>query len=110
MANINITEATDYLVSGTTGDDTITLGRALDTDASGPSAIDAFDGNGGSDTLVLTENSLASFLENNGGSYNGEVSYNDTLNGGTWTLDIDVDDSGAGVDTDTSEIIANNGI
>lgn len=108
MANINITKATDYLASGTTGDDTITLGRALDTDATGPSAIDAFDGNGGSDTLNLTQDTLASFL-NSGGTYNGEVSYNDTLDGGTWTLDIDVD-TGGGVDADTSEITAKNGI
>jgi len=100
MANINITEATDYLVSGTTGDDTITLGRALDTDASGPSAIDAFDGNGGSDTLSLEQDQLASFI-----GTNGLLTYDAATDNGTWTLDV-----ANATDATTSDIIAKNGI
>ncbi|NKX41327.1 calcium-binding protein [Rhodobacteraceae bacterium R_SAG2] len=97
MANINITEATDFLASGTTGDDTITLGRALDVTAAG--GTDSFDGNGGTDTLTLEENTLASYL-----GADGAVTFDAATNNGEWSLDTD--------DTDAAlvAVTANNGI
>ncbi|GLO72875.1 hypothetical protein MACH17_43920 [Phaeobacter inhibens] len=70
MANIKL-ETGVTLVSGTEGDDTITVDRALNfgTDVGNDGAYvggtddaaEAFDGNGGTDALVLTSDDLATF-------------------------------------------------
>ncbi|MBQ4809480.1 calcium-binding protein [Phaeobacter sp. HS012] len=97
MANITITEATDFLGAGTTSDDAIVVERALDVTAAG--GTDSFDGNGGTDTLTLEENTLASYL-----GADGAVTFDAGTNNGEWSLDTD--------DTDALlvAVTANNGV
>lgn len=110
MANIKL-ETGESLVKGTTGDDTITVDRALEFGSEGDLGLDgnpgggddtagtlgeSFDGNGGADALVLNQTTLASFLDIDGAATttddNGLVSYSDAADGG-WTLDDDTTDT-----------------
>lgn len=86
MANIEISNDIDLI--GTTSDDVVTLDSAL-----APTTAVTLDGNGGDDTLVLSDNTIADFV-----GATEELSYNSSTQ--EWTLD---DNTGA-----AGEVIASN--
>lgn len=94
MANINVATGVDFEF-GTTGDDSITL-----TDALVDTTVDTLNGNGGTDTLTLSNSadSLLAFL-----GANGVLTYTDTAGSEHWDLDTDGS-------TATSAAILNGGI